>query len=79
MPAYTHFIFGWYLQTPVIRSSGKFKQIVIMKITVKVKDVEIHLNEDVNNTQIKYNNKEIIEILQKIGEECLKLLKESKS
>ena len=50
-----------------------------MEITVKVKDVEIHLNEDVNNTQIKYNNKEIIEILQKIGEECLKLLKESKS
>ena len=50
-----------------------------MKIKVKVKDVEIHLNEDVNNTQIKYNNKEIIEILQKISEECLKLLKESKS
>ena len=50
-----------------------------MKITVKVKDVEIHLNEDVNNTQIKYNNKEIIEILQKISDECLKLLKETKS
>ena len=52
---------------------------LIMEITVKVKDVEIHLNEDVNNTQIKYNNKDIIEILQKISDECLKLLKESKS
>lgn len=49
-----------------------------MKIKVKVKDVEIHLSEDENNTQIKYNNKEIIEILQKISEECLKLLEESK-
>jgi hypothetical protein len=47
-----------------------------MKITVKVKDIEISLDEEVNNTQVKYNNKEIIEILTKISDEALRLLKE---
>ena len=66
----------YYLTTV---TSFDLKENTFYNLTVKVKDVKIHLNEDVNNTQIKYNNKEIIEILQKISDECLKLLKESKS
>lgn len=48
-----------------------------MKISVKVNNVKIVINEDVNNTQIKYNNKEIIEVIKTISAECIKLHEQS--
>lgn len=50
-----------------------------MKITVKVKQVEISLDEDVNNTQIKYNIKEVLETIRIMSNECLKLFRETKT
>jgi len=47
-----------------------------MKITVKVKGIEIIIDEGVNNTQIKYGDK-IIETLKSITDEAIRLLKES--
>ena len=47
-----------------------------MKITVKVKSIEITVDENVNNTQIKYGDK-VIETIKAITEECIKLLKQS--
>jgi len=49
-----------------------------MKITVKVKDIELEVNDSDNNPVIKYetNNKEVQKTLKIMCEEALKLLKE---
>lgn len=47
-----------------------------MRITVKVKDVEIVVDEQVNNTQIKYAEvTQIHSTIKLMAEECLKLLR----
>jgi len=49
-----------------------------MKITVKVKDIELEVNDSDNNSVIKYEtyNKEVQKTLKIMCEEALKLLKE---
>lgn len=50
-----------------------------MRISVKVKDIKIIVEENVENTQIKYNMKEITETIKTISYECVRLIKELKT
>ncbi len=47
-----------------------------MKITVKVQDIIISINDENDNTTVKYNATEIIKVLQEITDDATKLLKE---
>lgn len=50
-----------------------------MKITVKVKNVEISIDDSDNNAVIKYasHNLEVQKTIQVMCDECIKLLKET--
>jgi hypothetical protein len=57
MPAYTHCIFGWYLQTPVIRSSGYKKQNVIMEQLEITKGKSVVIPKIVSRFIVMYYDK----------------------
>lgn len=51
-----------------------------MRITVKIKDIKIHLDDCDNSAVVKYgsHNKELQETIKVMTEQCIKLYKESK-